>query len=208
MFTVERTDAGYRATDAAKQSVVIGEEFAPADRGPSLPRGVDETVSARATRLELPPALMVIEDLESGETREIGKGDGPVDLAEEITDRQGGVFHSYLGERRPCLKGTRGSSGSTATDCRSSSSTASSPPFTTETSGGRTSSARSCERHGPSSEPAAPSGSKRASSPTAVPVAAIVRTTNATRSLRPWVDSNRNVRNPSVDRERRFDIAE
>ncbi|WP_430505519.1 hypothetical protein [Haloparvum sp. PAK95] len=80
MLRVEREVNLVRATDAAKQTSVVDGRFAPASDGPDLPRGVDETVFARATSLEFPPGFAVVEDLDADESTELGRDVGPIEL--------------------------------------------------------------------------------------------------------------------------------
>lgn len=80
MLRVDREIDLVRATDAAKQTAVVDGRFAPASDGPNLPRGVDKTVFAQATSLEFPPGFAVVEDLDAGESDELGRDVGPVEL--------------------------------------------------------------------------------------------------------------------------------
>ncbi|MFB6235896.1 MAG: hypothetical protein ABEH81_12695 [Halopenitus sp.] len=80
MLRVEREVNLVRATDAAKQTAVVDGNFTPASEGPDLPRGVDETVFARAKSLEFPPGYAVVENLDAGESDELGREVGPIRL--------------------------------------------------------------------------------------------------------------------------------
>lgn len=89
---LERTGDGFRAIDSTKNTVEVGAEgWEPVSEAPSVetvlsssafdPETVDETVSGRVERLELPSVYLVAADLDNGHRRDFGGFEGTERLA-------------------------------------------------------------------------------------------------------------------------------
>jgi hypothetical protein len=76
---VERDGSGIRAVDEAKTAVhVDAREWSPTEAAPALSSSVDGAVGGRTERLELPPAVVSVEAVDTGESTTVGGEEGPV----------------------------------------------------------------------------------------------------------------------------------